>query len=84
MTTGSKTRELGGCVGLGDAALWYLQLGWKVLPCPSVASGRCTCGDPACKSPGKHPRTTNGVLDASADVARRSGGGDVVRARAHS
>lgn len=84
VTTESITRELGGRVGLGEAALWYLQLGWKVFPCYAVASGGCTCGDPGCKSPGKHPPITNGVLSASANVTWHNGGGDVVRTRARS
>ena len=51
-----------------NAAVWYTQkLGWKVFPCHSVSQRRCTCGSLACKYPGKHPRTKNGVKDASAD-----------------
>lgn len=29
--------------------------------------GRCSCGDTGCTSPGKHPRTSHGVHDATTD-----------------
>lgn len=38
-----------------DAALFYAALGWSVFPVWSVEDGRCGCGNPNCKSPGKHP-----------------------------
>jgi hypothetical protein len=41
--------------------------GWAVMPLHSVRDGRCTCGRADCGSPGKHPRTQHGLLDASAD-----------------
>ena len=53
------------------AALRYVRYGWPVLPLagiePDGAGGwRCTCPDgPRCVSPGKHPRTHNGPLDAT-------------------
>jgi hypothetical protein len=51
-------------------ALWYARKrGWAVLPVHSVRDGGCTCGKPACSSPGKHPRLLNGVLGASRDDA---------------
>jgi hypothetical protein len=50
-----------------QAALQYAQLGWPVLPCYSIINGHCGCGISACKSPGKHPRTMNGLRDASID-----------------
>jgi hypothetical protein len=34
-----------------------------------VRDGQCSCGDPACTSPGKHPRTEHGVKDATTDEA---------------
>lgn len=43
--------------------------GYSVLPIHSVRNGVCTCGNPNCNSPGKHPRTRNGVKDASNDPA---------------
>lgn len=37
-----------------------------VVPLHSVKDdGRCSCGKPDCGSPGKHPRTQNGIKDAS-------------------
>jgi len=47
----------------------FLALGWKVFPCHSIVDGRCTCGKKDCNSPGKHPRTGQGVKDASNDPA---------------
>ena len=42
--------------------------GLRVLPAHSIGvDGRCTCGNDACSSAGKHPRTTSGLLDASSD-----------------
>lgn len=41
-----------------------------MFPCHSVDGGLCSCGDPACGSPGKHPRTWRGVRDASRDAAQ--------------
>lgn len=53
---------------LGQAAAAYAALyGWAVLPVHTMAAGHCTCGDPDCKSPGKHPRTEHGASDATAD-----------------
>lgn len=56
-----------------EAALRYTALGWAVLPLHSLRAGACTCGKPACHSPGKHPLTDlvpHGVHDASKDPAR--------------
>jgi putative DNA primase/helicase len=49
------------------AALAYAEeLDWPVLPLHSVTGGeRCTCGKPECSSIGKHPRTKNGLLEAT-------------------
>lgn len=38
-----------------DYALRYADLGWHVFPVHSVRDGCCTCGDPDCARPGKHP-----------------------------
>ena len=54
-----------------EAALEYARRGWRVLPLHSVDHvGECTCGDSSCKSPAKHPRTSDGVKSASADPAQ--------------
>lgn len=48
----------------------YLAWGWKIFPCHSIVDGRCSCSKGSeCKSPGKHPRTVNGVKEASSDPA---------------
>src|SRR2546427_13223225 len=51
------------------AVLVYAQRGWSVFPVYTVVNGQCSCGNTACASPGKHPRTTHGVQDASTDEA---------------
>lgn len=38
-----------------DYALRYVAAGFKVLPLYHIVDGRCSCGDPECRSPGKHP-----------------------------
>ena len=50
-----------------EAALRYITLGWKVFPLHSLRNGACTCGNPECTSPGKHPRTTHRLKDATTD-----------------
>ena len=47
----------------------FLALGWKIFPCHSIVNGRCTCPNPGCDKPGKHPRTQHGFKDASSDPA---------------
>lgn len=50
-----------------DALLYAQELGWRVFPIYEIGpDGRCACGKD-CSSPGKHPRTRNGVKDASSD-----------------
>lgn len=59
------------------AALGYAAMGWYVLPCwrpvPDDAGKlHCGCGDPACKSPGKHPHgflARTGQMAATIDPA---------------
>jgi energy-coupling factor transporter ATP-binding protein EcfA2 len=55
-----------------NGALYYAGLGWAVFPTHDLLSGACSCGT-ACPSPGKHPRTTHGVLDATTDPERIRG-----------
>jgi hypothetical protein len=52
-----------------DAAVAYARHGWYVLPLHHIVRSRCSCGDPECRSPGKHPRTTNGLNEATTDEA---------------
>lgn len=50
-----------------QSALWYARRGWKVFPVYGIENGACACQNPTCSSPGKHPLTPHGVLDASTD-----------------
>jgi hypothetical protein len=51
-------------------ALEYAQRGWPVLPLHTPDErGRCSCRKGDCKSVGKHPRTMNGLKDATTDEA---------------
>ena len=51
------------------ATIYARRLQWAVFPCYEIASGVCACGNSDCDSPGKHPRTRNGCLDATTDEA---------------
>jgi len=63
--------RVAGDASLLEAALAYAQRGWPVFPVYSLgAEGLCTCGNPECTSPGKHPRTAHGLDDATTDEAR--------------
>ncbi len=54
---------------IAQAALRLAHLGHPLIPLHSVTdNGRCSCNK-SCDSPGKHPRTLNGLKDASADPA---------------
>jgi len=44
--------------------------GWRVFPCHSAIEGCCSCGRSDCKNVGKHPRTPNGLNDATVDPAQ--------------
>jgi putative DNA primase/helicase len=49
-------------------ALRNARRGWHVLPLYAVNDGRCECvAGRSCDHPGKHPRTPNGVKDATTD-----------------
>ena len=48
-------------------ALKYAGLGLPVIPLHTIVEGRCSCGSVDCTRPGKHPRTTHGVKDATTD-----------------
>lgn len=53
-----------------EAALTYIARGWPVFPLHTVdTAGVCTCRKADCGSPGKHPRTRNGLTDATLDPA---------------
>ena len=49
-------------------ALRHAQRGWPVLPLHTAKDGQCSCAaGQSCAHPGKHPRTRNGVKDATTD-----------------
>ncbi len=53
-----------------QAALSYARMGWHVFPVHNrdeTSPSRCSCRAQKCPSPAKHPRTQNGLKDASAD-----------------
>jgi hypothetical protein len=52
------------------AALDYGCRGWRVIPLHWVTpESKCSCGDPACGSVGKHPLTKHGLKDGTTDEA---------------
>ncbi|HVU66678.1 MAG TPA: bifunctional DNA primase/polymerase, partial [Ktedonobacteraceae bacterium] len=53
-----------------DYALAYARRGWRVFPLHEIYNGDCSCGRDACASAGKHPRTKNGVKEATTDEAQ--------------
>jgi hypothetical protein len=52
---------------LRTAALAYARRGWHVVPLHTTTRGICSCGRLDCSSPGKHPRTQNGLHSATTD-----------------
>lgn len=49
-----------------DEALKRAAMGWHLHPAHSInADGGCTCGDPVCPHPGKHPSSRSGIKDAT-------------------
>jgi putative DNA primase/helicase len=48
-------------------ALRYASLGCLVVAIHGIKSARCTCGDPNCDQPARHPRTEHGIRDATTD-----------------
>jgi len=52
-----------------EAAEVLTALGWPVLPCHHAVERRCSCGDPSCASPAKHPRLRHGLHDATVEIA---------------
>ena len=55
---------------LSDFAVAYAKRRWPVHPLHGVHHCRCTCGQQACSSPGKHPLTTHGVKEATTDATK--------------
>ncbi|HLB64245.1 MAG TPA: bifunctional DNA primase/polymerase, partial [Anaerolineales bacterium] len=53
-----------------SAALAYIKREWHVFPLHTpLPNGQCDCRKPACENVGKHPRTRNGLKDATVDEA---------------
>ena len=50
---------------MAEAAQWYVSKGIPVFPVHRAIKGRCSCNNPRCEHPGKHPRTVHGFKDAS-------------------
>lgn len=51
------------------AALVYAsKLNWAVFPLHTPNKNHCSCQNPNCQSPGKHPRTKNGLKAASTNL----------------
>lgn len=49
--------------------LWLVSCGWLVLPLHMPLGSGCSCGRSSCRSSGKHPRTPNGLKDATRAVS---------------
>jgi putative DNA primase/helicase len=56
-------------ISMIDSALSYAARGLRVFPCTWIEDGQCSCKgrDPHC-TPGKHPLTPHGLLDATTDA----------------
>lgn len=53
------------------AALEFAHNGWPVIPVHTIDSrGNCSCKNPHCTAPGKHPATPHGYRDATTDPDR--------------
>ena len=57
------------CVTNKECAEFYASRGLAVHPINYIKDGKCSCGKEGCKAPGKHPKTANGVKDATTDLA---------------
>lgn len=53
-----------------EAALELARHGCAVFPLHTVVDGKCSCGKADCDSIAKHPRTKNGLNDATEDLAK--------------
>lgn len=56
---------------LHECEIYYASRGWAVLPLHWVTTEQCcSCGKGNCSSPGKHPLTEHGLLDATVNPER--------------
>lgn len=71
MTSSRPTNLPGPELSVPAAAEHYARLGLSIVPLHSAENGICTCRlGRGCLSPAKHPRTRNGLADATCDAAR--------------
>jgi hypothetical protein len=64
--SGAAANEMKRRRTMAEYALFYAEQGFRVLPLHSLRSpDSCSCGLETCSSIAKHPRTLNGVKDAS-------------------
>lgn len=50
-----------------DSALALVRAGFRVFPVHGIREGRCTCNNPSCGSPGKHPLSKGWQQQATSD-----------------
>ena len=67
-TADTKGQALTGPERRLKIARLYAQRGWAVFPVHIASQGQCSCHNPACPHPGKHPRTAHGFYDATKDM----------------
>jgi Bifunctional DNA primase/polymerase, N-terminal len=60
-------KESGDVTSRMAMALLCASEGLCVVPLHGVKNGLCTCGNQHCEQPGRHPRTKNGLKDATTD-----------------
>jgi ParB-like chromosome segregation protein Spo0J len=65
--TKAGDKESSGVISRIDVALQYAAKGLAIIPLHGTKDGKCTCGVPDCRQPGRHPRTKHGVEDATTE-----------------
>jgi len=48
----------------------FANLGLRLFPVHAPVDGKCSCGNPQCSSPAKHPMVRDWPNEATADVDR--------------
>jgi hypothetical protein len=62
-----KNKESSSDANRSQVALLYAAQDLAVVPLHGTKDGKCTCGVPDCRQPGRHPRTKHGVDDATTE-----------------